>query len=70
MDWTWYLFRFDGRINRARFWLGVLVICLLVMICRADGGIAPRRPVRRHSDRSILGVDDVFKLVDPEPIGR
>ena len=22
MDWTWYLFRFDGRINRAKLWLG------------------------------------------------
>ena len=21
MDWTWYLFRFDGRINRAKLWL-------------------------------------------------
>ena len=23
MDWTWYLFRFDGRINRAKFWLAI-----------------------------------------------
>ena len=26
MDWTWYLFRFDGRINRAKLWLGGLVM--------------------------------------------
>ena len=26
MDWTWYLFSFDGRINRAKFWLAGLVM--------------------------------------------
>ena len=26
MDWTWYLFRFDGRINRAKLWLAMPVI--------------------------------------------
>jgi uncharacterized membrane protein YhaH (DUF805 family) len=23
IDWAWLLFSFDGRINRAKFWLGV-----------------------------------------------
>ena len=26
MDWTWYLFGFQGRINRAKDWLGGLVM--------------------------------------------
>jgi len=26
MDWTWYLFGFQGRINRAKYWLGGLVM--------------------------------------------
>ena len=26
MDWTWYLFRFEGRINRAKLWLAMPVI--------------------------------------------
>jgi uncharacterized membrane protein YhaH (DUF805 family) len=26
MDWTWYLFGFKGRINRAKYWLAGLVI--------------------------------------------
>ena len=26
LDWGWYLFKFDGRINRAKFWLGWAVI--------------------------------------------
>ena len=31
MDWTWYLFRFDGRIDRAKLWLGGLVLLGLMM---------------------------------------
>jgi uncharacterized membrane protein YhaH (DUF805 family) len=26
MDWNWYLFSFEGRINRAKFWLSFLVL--------------------------------------------
>jgi uncharacterized membrane protein YhaH (DUF805 family) len=26
MDWAHVLFSFKGRINRAKFWLGILVI--------------------------------------------
>ena len=26
MDLTWYLFSFEGRINRAKLWLALLVI--------------------------------------------
>jgi len=26
MDWNRYLFSFEGRINRARFWLSLLVV--------------------------------------------
>jgi uncharacterized membrane protein YhaH (DUF805 family) len=33
MDWTWYLFRFDGRINRAKIWLALLVsVCWAVFL--------------------------------------
>ena len=26
MDWNWFLFSFNGRINRAKLWLAVPVI--------------------------------------------
>jgi uncharacterized membrane protein YhaH (DUF805 family) len=33
MDWIWFLFGFDGRINRARLWLAMLVIvCWMILI--------------------------------------
>ena len=30
MDWTTYLFRFDGRINRALLWQALLIVAVLV----------------------------------------
>ena len=32
MDWTWYLFGFKGRINRAKYWLAGLVILSFMLI--------------------------------------
>ena len=34
MDWTWYLFRFDGRINRALLWQALLIVCCAGMHAR------------------------------------
>jgi uncharacterized membrane protein YhaH (DUF805 family) len=33
VNWTWYLFGFEGRINRARFWLGSLVMLGWMLLC-------------------------------------
>jgi uncharacterized membrane protein YhaH (DUF805 family) len=64
MNWTWYLFRFDGRINRAKLWLAMPVILggltflgiVTVAIQSLFGGPTPFG----------LGVKDIFKLVDPD----
>ena len=33
MNWTWYLFGFDGRINRAKMWLSLLIIlCWMIFL--------------------------------------
>ena len=64
MDWTWYLFRFDGRINRAKLWLAMLVLLgvmmtvglLIVAIHSLFGSAAPFH----------FGASDLFKLVDPD----
>ena len=52
MDWTWYLFRFDGRIDRAKLWLGGLVLLGLMM---ALGTViaAIHSPVRQRARPSI-----------------
>jgi uncharacterized membrane protein YhaH (DUF805 family) len=63
MDWHWFLFSFEGRINRAKLWLAGLVIVswmiflgfLIVAAGKLLGGPTSFR----------FGIDDVFGLVDP-----
>ena len=62
MDWTWYLFRFDGRISRAKFWLGVLVLFGLLMTWVGDRAIHSLFGWRHLP----FGASDLFKLVDPD----
>jgi uncharacterized membrane protein YhaH (DUF805 family) len=65
MDWTWYLFRFNGRINRARLWFAMLILLGLM----ASVGLAIvvavyslfGAPPGVH-----FGAMDLFKLVDPD----
>src|SRR5262245_53634621 len=69
MDWTWYLFSFEGRINRAKFWLGGLVMlgwALLIgwlayfwLQLVADGHL----PAGRTSVH--FGIDEILNLLDP-----
>ena len=62
MDWTWYLFRFDGRIDRAKLWLGGLVLLGLMM---ALGTVIAAIHVLFGGGTSFhFGASDLFKLVD------
>ncbi len=59
MDWTWYLFRFDGRINRAKYWLaGLIIVCWMILMA----GIVVAFGARKFG----FSVDDIFKVVDPD----
>jgi uncharacterized membrane protein YhaH (DUF805 family) len=63
MGWTWYLFRFDGRIGRAGFWcslIGVLVGMILLLFLCAGLMFAFTGKVGSFD----LDADDVFKIVD------
>jgi uncharacterized membrane protein YhaH (DUF805 family) len=64
MDWTWYLFRFDGRINRARFWLAMPVILGLLAVLGAV--ILAIQSLFGGPTPLSLGTKDIFKLVDPD----
>ena len=35
IDWMDLLFQFDGRINRAKFWLGIVVVAVINVIASA-----------------------------------
>jgi uncharacterized membrane protein YhaH (DUF805 family) len=64
MDYAWFLFRLDGRINRAKCWLAVLIIVCWMMFLAAliiaVGGLFGG-PTSSFS----FGVNDLFRIVDP-----
>ena len=64
MDWVWFLFQFDGRINRAKVWLAMLVIlCWMIFIAILMLGIDG---MFGNPAKSIhFGINDVFAFVDP-----
>ena len=71
MDWTWYLFRFDGRINRALLWQALLIVALatglLEIAAQFIGILAGTRSTLKLGIELDFdfGLDDLFKLVDP-----
>ncbi|MBR0785269.1 DUF805 domain-containing protein [Bradyrhizobium iriomotense] len=70
MDWTWYLFRFDGRINRALLWQALLIVALLAALLGVIGQVIHLISAEGALKLSLkldfdFGLDDLFKLVDP-----
>ncbi|MBW7974052.1 DUF805 domain-containing protein [Bradyrhizobium sp. BR 10289] len=70
MDWTWYLFRFDGRINRALIWQALLIVALaaglLELINQAIHVLNGQRSFTTGLTVNFdFGLDDLFKAVDP-----
>jgi uncharacterized membrane protein YhaH (DUF805 family) len=63
MDWTWYLFRFDGRIGRARLWYGMLIIfCWMIFALAVVAGVGM---LFGGAGPFALSLDDVFRIADP-----
>jgi len=64
MDWTWYLFRFDGRINRAKLWLAMVVMFGLMMTVGL--AIVAIRSLFGNLAPFHFGASDLFRLLDPD----
>jgi uncharacterized membrane protein YhaH (DUF805 family) len=64
MDWVWFLFGFEGRIDPAKMWLAILVIaCWMIFIGMLMLGIDK---IFGSPVKSIhFGVNDIFGFVDP-----
>ena len=69
MDHVWYLFRFDGRINRARIWQALLIIIGIgifwlmffgLLTMAAAGMLGATGP-----SNFSLGIEEIQKLFDP-----
>lgn len=67
MDWNWFLFSFNGRINRAKLWLAVPVM-LSWMICLGLLAIALGSLFGNPAPKGSLSfsTSDLFKLLNPE----
>ncbi|MHC2622943.1 uncharacterized membrane protein YhaH (DUF805 family) [Bradyrhizobium huanghuaihaiense] len=71
MDWTWYLFRFDGRINRALLWQALLIVALLAGLLEIAGQVigilaGTRSTLKLGIELDFdFGLDGLFTLVDP-----
>ncbi|WP_342737073.1 DUF805 domain-containing protein [Bradyrhizobium sp. B117] len=72
MDWTWYFFRFDGRINRALLWQALLIVVLLAGLLDVIGQVI--RSLEAGTSIALkLGLDinfdfstdGLFKAIDP-----
>src|SRR5216684_5318844 len=63
MDWNWYLFSFDGRINRAKYWLaGLIILCWMIFftMLMISAGMLSGGKISFGFD-----LDDPFRIVDP-----
>jgi uncharacterized membrane protein YhaH (DUF805 family) len=72
MDWNWYLFSFEGRINRAKFWLslpillGWMFLVVLIMWVIMTGGVLLTRDLHGHEIIKVnLSFDEIFTLLGP-----
>lgn len=63
MDWTSYLFSFEGRINRAKYWLaGLVIVCGMIVLA---GMVLAAGLAFRWSTSFGYSIDDIFGIVDP-----
>ncbi|GLH78746.1 membrane protein [Bradyrhizobium sp. SSBR45G] len=64
MDWTWFLFRFHGRINRAKLWLSLLVIlCWMAFAAALSAGA---RKLLGGPAAASFNIADIFAVLDPD----
>jgi uncharacterized membrane protein YhaH (DUF805 family) len=58
MDYFWFLFRFEGRINRAKYWLSLLiVVCWILFVLMVLAGLAKLVGITDH--RLSIGISTV-----------
>lgn len=70
MDWTRYLFRFDGRINRALLWQALLIVMLLAGLLGVIGEAINVFSGHRSAATTLIfsfdfNLDELFNAVDP-----
>jgi uncharacterized membrane protein YhaH (DUF805 family) len=65
MGYAWFLFSFEGRINRAKYWLsGLIIVCWMLFLAALV--LATAKNFSAAAPASFgFGIDDIFGLFDP-----
>ncbi len=65
MDWVWYLFSFESRINRAKLWLAALIIiCWMIFLGMLAVMMAPL--LGSHGKLHIdFGIECILRIFNP-----
>jgi uncharacterized membrane protein YhaH (DUF805 family) len=65
MDWVWYLFKFEGRINRAKYWLaGLIILCWMIVLMLLL--FVPVGYLFGWPEELNFSIENIFAIVDPK----
>jgi uncharacterized membrane protein YhaH (DUF805 family) len=69
MDYKWFLFRFEGRINRAKYWLANLIIlCAMIFLLMLLAGLGRILGIAdRRFAINIINISASFQFGDGDP---
>jgi uncharacterized membrane protein YhaH (DUF805 family) len=65
MDYVWFLFRFEGRINRARYWLATLaMLCCIILVLVSLVKLAIAFGIRGSLSFYLVGISASIRVVE------
>ena len=63
MDYAWFLFSFEGRINRAKYWLATLIIlCWMIFVLEVLAAVAPIFGIGGPLAINVIGISASIQL--------
>ena len=70
MDYVWILFRFEGRINRAKYWLAALIIlCWMIFVLSVLAAVALFFGFGGPLTIDVFGISASIQFTDDPPSG-
>ena len=63
MDWNWYLFCFEGRINRAKWWLSLPIVFGWLIFLLLMSILVARIVFKGPAVDIDIGIDEMFTLI-------
>ena len=67
MDYKWLLFSFEGRINRAKYWLATLIIlCWMIFVLMVLAAVASIFGIGGPLAINVIGISASIQLTDDD----